>query len=78
MTRRSPVVGIDRELHVRSARLDPDATQHREGVVAHRLVLDVRQGLDGGHGDRVAGVDAHRIEVLDAADRPRSCPPRRA
>ena len=31
------------------------------------LVLDVGQGLGRGHGDGVAGVDAHRVEVLDAS-----------
>ena len=50
------------------AGLHADAAQHREGVVAHRLVLDVRERLGGRDGDRVAGVHAHRVEVLDRAD----------
>jgi hypothetical protein len=32
------------------------------------LILAVRQRLRGRHGDRVTGVNAHRIEVLDRAD----------
>src|SRR2546426_2180192 len=33
-----------------------------------RSVLDVGERLRGGHGDRVARVHAHRVDVLDAAD----------
>ena len=36
--------------------------------VAHPLVFLVGQRLRRGDGDRVAGVDAHRVEVLDRAD----------
>jgi hypothetical protein len=68
ITTRRPVRGVDGELDVGPAGLDPDGPQHGEGVVAHRLVLAVRQGHLGGHGDRVAGVDAHRVDVLDRAD----------
>ena len=32
------------------------------------LVLAIGQRLGGRHGDRVAGVDPHRVEVLDGAD----------
>ena len=39
-----------------------------EGGVAHPLVFLVGQRLGRGDGDRVAGVDAHRVEVLDGAD----------
>jgi hypothetical protein len=35
--------------------------------VAHQLVFLVGQRLRRGHRDAVAGVDAHRVEVLDAA-----------
>src|SRR5512136_794339 len=38
------------------------------GEVAQHLVLLVGERLGRGHGDRVAGVDAHRVEVLDRAD----------
>ena len=59
---------VDRELHVRAAGVDADLAQHRDRGVAHDLVFLVRQRLRRGDGDRVAGVHAHRIEVLDGAD----------
>ncbi len=59
---------IDGELHVRATGLDTDATDAGDRRVSHLLVLDVGERLDRRHGDRVAGVDAHRIDVLDAAD----------
>ena len=62
------VGGVEGELHVRPARLDADPADAREGGVAHQLVLDVAEGLGGRHRDRVARVDAHRVEVLDRAD----------
>ena len=37
-------------------------------ALAQALVLDVGEGLLGRHGDGVAGVDAHGIDVLDGAD----------
>ena len=48
--------------------LDADTTDAGKGGVAHALVLDVRQRLGRRHGDRVARVHAHRVEVLDRAD----------
>ncbi|MCY1280808.1 hypothetical protein D9M70_296020 [compost metagenome] len=62
------VVRIDAELHVGAAGFHADLTQHRQRGVAHDLVFLVSQGLRRGDGDRVAGVHAHRIEVLDGAD----------
>ena len=59
---------VDSELHVRSTGLYADAAHHCEGVVAHLLQLDVGQGLCGCHGDRIARVYAHRVDVLDRAD----------
>ena len=56
------------ELDVRAAGGDADAADDLEGVVPHVLVLAVREGLLRRHGDRVAGVDAHGVEVLDRAD----------
>ena len=61
-------VGLEGELDVAAAGLDPHPADAGEGGVPHALVLDVGQGLGGGHGDRVAGVDPHRVEVLDGAD----------
>jgi hypothetical protein len=63
-----PGLGLHRELHVRPAGLDPDAADARERGVAHRLVLDVGEGLGGRDRDRLAGVDAHRVDVLDRTD----------
>ena len=64
-----PAVGrIDAELHVGAAGLDADLAQHRQRGVAHDLVFLVGQRQRRRHRDRVAGVHAHRIEVLDRAD----------
>ncbi len=59
---------LDRELHVRPAGLDADTPDAGECGVAHLLVLDVGQRLNGSDRDRVARVHAHRVDVLDAAD----------
>ncbi|MNT00255.1 hypothetical protein D3C72_1346810 [compost metagenome] len=61
-------IRADAELHVGTAGLDADLAQHSQGGVAQDLVFLVGQGLRRGHGDRVAGVDAHRVQVLDRAD----------
>ena len=63
-----PGGGVDRELDVGAAGIDPDLAQDRDRGVAHPLVFLVGQGQRGRHGDAVAGVDAHRIDVLDRAD----------
>ena len=59
---------MDANLDVRPAGLHPDGPDDLSRQVAHGLVFDVREGLGGGDGDRVAGVHPHRVEVLDAAD----------
>ena len=59
---------VDGELDVRPARLHADLAHHGDRGVAHPLVFLVGQRLGGGHGDRIAGVHAHRVEVLDRAD----------
>src|SRR2546422_2253566 len=59
---------IDRELDVGAARVHADLAHDHERGVAHALVLLVREGLRGRDGDAVAGVDPHRVEVLDGAD----------
>ena len=61
-------LAVDRELHVGAAGLDADRADHLGGRVAQRLVLAVRERHGGRAADRVAGVHAHRIEVLDRAD----------
>src|SRR5690606_16112014 len=53
---------------VRAAGFDADFTQYRHRGVTHDLILFVGQRLSWRNGDRVAGVDTHRIEVLDRAD----------
>src|SRR5690606_19287318 len=59
---------IDAELDVRAARVDAYLAQDRDGGVAQTLVFLVGQGLRGRDGDRVTGVHAHRVEVLDGAN----------
>ncbi len=63
-----PFFGIDGELHVGAARIDADFPQAANGAVAHHLVFAVGKGLGRRHRDRIAGVHAHRIEILDRAD----------
>ncbi len=56
------------ELDVRAAGFHADFANHGQRGVAHPLVFLVGQRLRRGHGDRVARVHAHRIEVFDRAD----------
>ena len=46
----------------------PTARMTADRLVAKLLVEPVAQGLRRRHGHRVAGVDAHRVDVLDRAD----------
>ena len=62
------VSGVNRELNVRAARFHPDRTDDLDGIVPHRLVFLVGQCLCGSDGNRIAGMDAHGVEVLDRAD----------
>ena len=62
------LVRAHRELHVAAAGEIPDGAHHLDGHRPHLLVRAVAQGHGRRHGDAVAGVYAHRIEVLDAAD----------
>ncbi len=62
------VTRLVRELHVRAARRDADGARARERSLAQPLVLAVRQRLLRRDRPRVAGVHAHRVEVLDRAD----------
>src|SRR4029453_18782259 len=64
----SAVVRVDRELNVRTARLDADTPDDPAAEIAHPLVLPVGQRQRRRDGDAVPGVHAHRIDVLDRAD----------
>ena len=64
----APIRGVDRELHVGAAGIDADLAQARDRGVAHPLVFLVGQRQRRGDGDGIAGVHAHRIDVLDGAD----------
>ena len=61
-------VRTDAELDVGTAGLHADLTQNGQRCITHQLVFLVGQGLGRGDGDGVAGVHAHRVEVLDGAD----------
>jgi len=64
-----PAIGrVDGELHVRTAGLDADLAQHGDRGVAHDLVFLVGQRQGRRDSDGIAGMDAHRIDVLDRAD----------
>src|SRR4030095_11798198 len=52
----------------RAARPAPDGATPRERRVAHPLVLAIGKRHHRPHRDRVAGVHAHRVDVLDRAD----------
>ena len=56
------------ELDVGAAGLDAHLAQHRDGGVAHELILLVGKCQRRRYGDRIAGVDAHRVHVLDGTD----------
>ena len=60
--------GIHRELDVAAARRHADLADDPDRRVPHHLVLAVGERHRRGDGDRVAGVHAHRVEVLDRAD----------
>src|SRR5688572_4945155 len=59
---------MERELDVAAAGFDADLADDGDRRVAHLLILDVAQRLHRCDRDRVTGVYAHRIDVLDRAD----------
>ena len=59
---------LDSELNIGPAGLDADFPNDGGGGIAHALIFLVGEGLRGSHGDGVAGVDAHGIEIFDRAD----------
>src|SRR4029453_1263084 len=62
------ILRIDGELHIGAAGLDPDLAQDRDRGVAHDLIFLVGEGQRRSDGNRIAGVHAHRIDILDGAD----------
>ena len=60
--------GIDGELDVGTAGFDADFANHGERRVTHDLVFFVGERHRRSDGDGVAGVDAHRVKILDGAD----------
>ena len=61
-------LGVGGELHVGAAALDADLAENGHRRVAQALVLLVGERLLRRDGDGVAGVHAHGVHVLDAAD----------
>ena len=59
-------LGVQGELDV-AASLDLQCPDQPQGAVPQEVVLLVGEGLAGGHHDGVAGVDAHRVDVLHVA-----------
>ena len=55
------------KLHVGATGLDADLLQNGERRDTHALILKVGEGLRRRHGDGVAGMHAHGVEVLDGA-----------
>ena len=68
ITTRRPVCGIDGKLDVGAAGLDADLADDGERGVAHHLIFLVGERHRRRDRDRVAGVHAHRVEILDRAD----------
>ena len=63
----APVIWVDGELYVRTARLDAYAFEDGQRCRAHALVLDIGKRLSRCDCDRVARMHAHGIEVFDGA-----------
>ena len=64
----APIIRVDGELHVGAAGIHADLAQHGQRGVAQDLVFLVAQRLCRRHGDGVAGVHTHRVQVFDRAD----------
>ena len=60
-------VGVHGKLHVGAAGLDADLLQNGERGHTHALILKVGKRLRRRHGDGVAGMHAHGVEILDGA-----------
>ena len=64
----APIVRIDRKLYVGTTGLDTDFPQTCDRGIPHDLIFFVSQRQRRRHGYRVAGVNAHRIDIFDRAD----------
>ena len=62
------VLGIDPELNVRSAGVDPNLADDAHRRITHDLVFLVRQRHGRRNGNTVAGVNTHGIEIFDGTD----------
>ena len=62
------ILGVHCKLDVRASGLHPNGADDCEGIVPHLLILLVGKCLDRGNRYGVAGVDSHRVEVLNRAD----------
>ena len=62
------VFRINSELYIAAAGFHADFAHDGNGGIANLLVFHIRQGLNRGHGNGVAGMHAHRVEVFDGAD----------
>ena len=60
-------VGVHGKLHVGATGLDADLLQNGERGHAHALILKIGERLRRRHGDGVAGMHAHGVEILDGA-----------
>ena len=61
------ILGVDCHLYIRTTALDTDLADDVDRSVTEALILLVSQGLSRSNRDGIAGVHAHRIEVLDGA-----------
>ena len=68
MTMMRPFGRVDGELDVAAAGVDADGADDVDADVAQLLVLAVGERQRRRDGDRVAGVHADRVDVLDRAD----------
>jgi hypothetical protein len=62
------VARVDGKLNVAAARVDAYFANDRDGASRISLILAIGKRHRRGHGDRVTGMHAHRVEILDRAD----------
>ena len=56
---------MHRELNIRPARFHPDFPNHSNGGVTHDLIFAVSKRLGRSDGDRVTGMYAHGVKILN-------------